>query len=416
MAQVLEELQALVIEAQRVLWADQSGPALAEAVQTLTRLRHQFDALDAMVTSAFDASKEHTVEGHATAAAYLVQRCGERPATAKRRTRVARALRTMPQAAEALAAGEISLDRVDLLARTRVPSLSDDFVRHEERLVGLARQLHYDDFVRALRYWADIRDTDDADRRIRKQDEQRQVNLSDTFEGMGRLDGWLTPIAHRIVASELERLEKKLWEDDWAEARDRMGDAATRDDLIRTPAQRRHDALVEMAMRSRAADGSAVPTWVLNIKMDAGTFATQLERHAAEVLGEDPELIPYPDERECELDDGTILTPSQAIALGVGNFVRRLVIGPDDELINLGREQRFFLGPLRDALKLVVARCTHRFGCDVPSRWCEIDHRLAWIDGGRTDAVNGGPLCKRHNLWKELDERDARRRRVEAAA
>ncbi|HMQ24548.1 MAG TPA: hypothetical protein PKA98_01055 [Acidimicrobiales bacterium] len=43
----------------------------------------------------------------------------------------------------------------------------------------------------------------------------------------------------------LERHERRLFEQDWADARARFGDAATRRDRARTPAQRRADALVE---------------------------------------------------------------------------------------------------------------------------------------------------------------------------
>ena len=39
--------------------------------------------------------------------------------------------------------------------------------------------------------------------------------------------------------------------------------------------------------------------------------------------------------------------------------------------------------------------------CDVRSVHCEIDHILAWIDGGTTDDINGQPLCKRENRFKE---------------
>ena len=55
-------------------------------------------------------------------------------------------------------------------------------------------------------------------------------------------------------------------------------------------------------------------------------------------------------------------------------------------------------------------RCANEHGCDTPSRFCEIDHLLAWIDGGRTDPDNADPKCKRHNLWKERHDRRKRRR------
>ncbi|MBL8775081.1 MAG: HNH endonuclease [Acidimicrobiales bacterium] len=39
--------------------------------------------------------------------------------------------------------------------------------------------------------------------------------------------------------------------------------------------------------------------------------------------------------------------------------------------------------------------------CSIRSVHCQIDHILAWIDGGPTDTTNAQPLCKGHNLWKE---------------
>ena len=64
------------------------------------------------------------------------------------------------------------------------------------------------------------------------------------------------------------------------------------------------------------------------------------------------------------------------------------------------RRQRFFPQPLRDALKIAFPECQGE-SCDVRSVHCEIDHILAWIDGGTTDATNGQPLCKRNNRFKE---------------
>lgn len=49
------------------------------------------------------------------------------------------------------------------------------------------------------------------------------------------------------MGTELGRLEQQEFAADWAEARSRLGEAATAADLQRTPAQRRHDALVRMA-------------------------------------------------------------------------------------------------------------------------------------------------------------------------
>jgi hypothetical protein len=405
LANEIGEIRASIARAQERIWANDTSAALGEAARELTQARHELDALDMEVVSALDASKEWTVEGHRSVAAYLTHRCKERPATAKRRARLARELRSMPHAADALRRGEISLDRVEALARVRVPTLADEFARDEAMLVDQARGLHHHDLLRALRYWSDINAPDDAEGRARKDFEECSLNLSTTWRGTGRLDADLTPFANRVVGDVLESIEHELWEADWAEARERLGEAATEADLRRTPTQRRHDALVEMAKRAKAAKAGVEPDWQINLIADLPTFIAALERLVAAVGDGDPDDIPYPDERETELDNGAVLTPMQVVALALLGRLQVIVTDERRVPIFLGRSQRFFTGPLRKVLMLIFKRCTHPFGCDVPARFCEIDHLLAYIDGGTTDPGNAGPKCTGHNLWKENERK-----------
>jgi hypothetical protein len=39
-------------------------------------------------------------------------------------------------------------------------------------------------------------------------------------------------------------------------------------------------------------------------------------------------------------------------------------------------------------------------GCTIPASRCEIDHRIAWIEGGTTELNNLNPLCKGHHTVK----------------
>jgi hypothetical protein len=59
----------------------------------------------------------------------------------------------------------------------------------------------------------------------------------------------LTPLGYATVDAALRRIEQELFDAGWAAARAEHGDAATACLLARTPAQRRHDALVELAKR-----------------------------------------------------------------------------------------------------------------------------------------------------------------------
>src|SRR3546814_9171471 len=56
----------------------------------------------------------------------------------------------------------------------------------------------------------------------------------------------LDPVRGTIVNETLAMIERELFEIDWAQAKDHLGRKPTLDDLPRTPAQRRADALTEM--------------------------------------------------------------------------------------------------------------------------------------------------------------------------
>ena len=72
----------------------------------------------------------------------------------------------------------------------------------------------------------------------------------------------------------------------------------------------------------------------------------------------------------------------------------------DGRPLDLGRTRRSFTPAQREVYLAVFDACAAE-GCDRPVAWADIDHDQAWADGGRTDLVNGRPLCRWHNLRKE---------------
>ena len=76
---------------------------------------------------------------------------------------------------------------------------------------------------------------------------------AESFGGMWFGKITLDPISGEIVHTTLQLIERELFEADWAAAKERLGREPTILDLDRTPAQRRADALVEMATRARTA-------------------------------------------------------------------------------------------------------------------------------------------------------------------
>ena len=80
----------------------------------------------------------------------------------------------------------------------------------------------------------------------------------------------------------MARIERQLFAADWSAAKAIHGDATTAAHLARTSAQRRHDALVEMATRALTApaDGKR-PAPLVTVMVDFDTLAGRVCELAA---------------------------------------------------------------------------------------------------------------------------------------
>ena len=130
--------------------------------------------------------------------------------------------------------------------------------RDEAMLVAQAAELGFEDFYRVLDYWKQMADPDGADASEEERKASRNVFLESSLSGMWLGQMTLDPISGSIVAGELNRLEHDLFEADCAQAKERLGRTGRIDELARTSGQRRADALVEMATRSRTAPADGI--------------------------------------------------------------------------------------------------------------------------------------------------------------
>lgn len=102
----------------------------------------------------------------------------------------------------------------------------------------------------------------------------------------------------------------------------------------------------------------------------------------------------------CELIDGTPVHPAYAIeVLGIATL-RRLVLGAESEILDLGRAIRTFPAKLKAALLVAGRGQCAQPGCDTPVTWLQADHIMPWSRTGHTATRNGQTLCAAHNKTK----------------
>ena len=355
-----------------------SDDELAELLVGLHREVARLTAVEARVTAVFDVRRLWGLDGSLSLGAWLERRCRTSKRASRAQVRRAKRLRGMPATAAALAAGEIDDQHVAILAKlagARRKVVRDRFPEAEALLVEYATTLTFGEFVAACRRWEDVVDPDGTEDAAADAHEAQRLHVSETFDGSVAIDGMLDPISGAIVSDELGRIESELFEADWARAKAVHGAEVRGEHLARTSAQRRADALVEMARRSGVApaDGKPpVPLFVFHV--------------GYETTGR----------RMCELASGTVVAPGQLLPFLSEAELERVVWGPDDRIMSVSKRARFFKGGLRRAIEHRDRRCTHT-GCDVTAPHCDVDHIQPYAQGGETTQENGRLRCGPHN-------------------
>ncbi|MFT7649196.1 MAG: hypothetical protein ACI8Y4_003954 [Candidatus Poriferisodalaceae bacterium] len=360
-------------------------PAQAELVLSI---HAKIEALVAKVIAGFDRSGIWA-EQHRTPAALLSKLVpNRRRPVLNRAIRHGDRLRQMPHTADAFELGEITTDHVRLLTTLLHSRFENAFLDAEEVLVGYAKELSWNNFVRIVSRWKDAADRSEPDERDEQDLDARAVHLARSFNDRGILNGTLTPIGRVKFGSELDRLSDILFKQDWAAAVERLGEGnVTTSDLGRTLAQRRHDALVLMAESSAAAGKD--PN-MIKPQLYVHCTLADLEAAIEADAGGSPEAVPF-EQSMCELEDHTQLSHRMLIRLAVQAEIRRVVFGPDGEVLNFGKKQRLFTPAQQDAMAVRDRVCL--CGCGLSARRCEADHVTEVRDGGLTDLANGGPRC-----------------------
>jgi hypothetical protein len=366
----VEDLSAVV---DRLLDADDaSGPDAGELVALHVQCR-RLEALLARRTAAFDASQEWALDGARSVSGWLAKQTHEPKGVCARRARLGRSVRQLPATEEAWVAGEISSAHVATLVGLRNDRTAEALARDEEMLVGYARDLRFDQFEKASTYWSHLADPDGAEQSDEERRNRRDAYLVSSIGGMYLGKMTLDPISGSVVAKEMARLEKELFEAEWAAAKDALGRTPTKDDLDRTASQRRADALVAMAARSAAAAPDArIPAPLFTVVVDYPTL-----------IG-----------RVCELANGSVVAPGALLPWLDRALVERVVFGAKAR-IEVSEKARLFTGATRRAIEVRDQECFHPL-CDAPASRCQVDHIVPYEAGGPTTQENGRLACPFH--------------------
>lgn len=279
-----------------------------------------------------------------------------------------------PAAFRAWADGRLSTDQARHLF-SLAETVPDSFPDAEKRLVDIVEGLSVRDTRKALEYWRQSVDGPgelDVDVAFAR----RGLSSSKTVGGMRYVSGWLTPTAGEAFARSLDAV---------------MGPPADGD--TRTPRQRRHDALEDLCR-----------DWLDH----ADTPQVGGEKPHIMYLS-DPEALAGVAGGLHETLNGDIVDIDTLRMIACDCSISRIVLGPDSEVLDVGRKTRVWSPAQRRA---IIARDRHCQGpgCERDPRWCDIHHIDHWADGGTTGVDKGVLLCRPCHTIEHLKQAAARRR------
>ncbi|MDH3730021.1 MAG: HNH endonuclease [Acidimicrobiia bacterium] len=311
-----------------------------------------------------DRRRSFEDEGFLSTTSWLRDRFRISGGEAKRWVELARRLAELPDVARALAEGDISFDHARLLASASVDH-PERFEEDHKVLIDAAKDLSPTNLRQALDYWRQAHDAEASEVEHERRFDRRKLYSSQTLDGMWRIDGYSDPESGAVIHTALNAVMEP-WALDPSDER--------------TPAQRRHDALVEITrhyLDSADAPQQGGEKPHLTLLVDLPT----LEGRAG---------------KTCELDETGVISPETARRLACDAGVSRVITQGPSEPLDVGRRTRTIPPAIRRALVVRDGGCAAQ-GCDRPPRWTDAHHKVHWADGGPTSLDNLVLLCRRHH-------------------
>ena len=305
---------------------------------------------------------DHLLAGQ-TACSWAASQCRTSRQAAADHLCVGEQLAHLPVVAQALSAGEIGYQATAVICHLSEQVGEKRQYIEEADWIGFAQRFSIKE-LRYLTYEARIRwDAEGFEKDAEAKFELRSLDISETMNGMYRIDGWLDPAGGAALKAAIEVLSKPLGSDDQ-----------------RTPRQRRADSVVELAhhamdrgtlpKRSGVRPHVSVQTTIEGLKGEVGAPAAHLE-------------------------SGMPISNKTVQRLACDGTLHR-VLKADSMVVDVGRAKRTAQPAQWRALRARYRTCAAP-GCDRPIGWTNAHHIDFWENGGQTNIRRMLPLCHHHH-------------------
>ena len=364
-----DALELLLSAVERFMGAPHAERTPFEVGERLIRLRHGIDLLElgfAQEAAGFAATDEALAQGSTSPIDWVRHHCAMSVNAAARAVATGEETPLLPASVAALEAGRIGFAHLALLAGTvrAVRGSTGDSGFDEGPLLDLAMEHSVSRFAFDCTHARHVADAAGVLTEHVAAVEYRRLELTRCEDGRIAIRGLLDPVGGATLRVALAPLCKPTG----------AGDDRPR-------ARRNADALVELA--THALDHG--------FTTDNRAYRTHLQLTASLETVAGLKGAPGGD-----LEFAGAVPAATVQRLACDATIRRVLIGQDSAVIDVGRALRVPSGAARSALRVRDGGCVWP-GCDRPTSWTNAHHVLHWGHGGATNLDNMVLLCHRHH-------------------
>jgi hypothetical protein len=347
------------------------APQYLDRTRMLVRARNKIDAELARTARRAELAQAPEHDGLVSMPSWLRGHCRLSPAEAKRVVRNGRTLEHLPMVAAACADGQVTAEQVSVIAPVARPENVTAAAEQDIDLDGIDAALAevaatrpHVDLGKVVHHYLERLDPDGPEP---DPTEQRALSIAKHADGSLSLSGELDAVGGEKVQAALESI---------LQANRPAGDTRTR-------SQQLGDALVQLADNALAA--GTLP------------FLRTVKPHVGVTIGVDDFADPHTGPGAAETGFGARISAARARWLACDGNISRIIIGPEGQPLDVGRDKRIFPPHIRRALEVRDKGCVFT-GCHAPTHWCDAHHLLEWVlEDGPTSVENGALLCERHH-------------------
>lgn len=416
--ELFEEYQASLAELERLTFKlNRLDHARTSVLAQLSTLSDQIAILD-------DHADHGALMHRSTAAEVaLVTRTGHLSAT-HRMTHASTLHASYPNTAHALLNGALSLAHTEVIVSAGTIITTSEARRHYEAAVlPLASEMTAHQLKPHAKRLAEVHADRTIDERYEDARNGRDLRITNLDDGMAKLTATLGAVEAHAIKDRLSRIARVVRQEELRgpdETNTRDSSAQPQEPPAqtdpRTHTQVEVDVFVELLLTGGCNEAAAqlphsASATFARLAASAGSRSTGTGDPLSAITGRvqvsvpvftlaelhDPKITPYLSPAELAGYGPIPLSVAMRLAGHSSSWSRVMTHPISGAVLAVDRYQ-----PSNDLRQFLGARDQHcRFvGCTVRLDRCDIDHTVAYSEGGKTSPRNTGHLCRRHHVLK----------------